>query len=60
MQIVVTEGEEYLNSPINWVSAQKENSTTTGQITLSCTEATTGIVNGYILTARGIDLDPAT
>lgn len=60
MQIVVTEGEEYLNSPITWVSAQKENSTTTGQITLSCTEATTGIVNGYILTARGVDLDPAT
>ena len=57
MQIVVTEGEEYLNDVISWTSRQKTGSTTLGEIVLSCGVATSGVVSGYILTARGTNLD---
>ena len=57
LQIVVTSGESNLNSLISWESHQKNGSTTIGEITLTTSVATSGIVSGYILTARGIDLD---
>ena len=57
MQIVVTEGEEYLNDVISWTSRQKTGSTTLGEVVLSCGAATSGAVSGYILTARGANLD---
>ena len=56
IQIVVTSGESNLNGPISWESRQKSGSTDIGEIVLT-TIATSGVVSGYILTARGIDLD---
>lgn len=47
MQIVVTSGASGLNSEISW------DSETTGQISLTCTTATSSAVSGYILVSRG-------
>lgn len=55
LSIVVTSGESYLNAPIMWRTQQKDNSTTIGQVVLTTATATTGIVQGYILTARGCE-----
>lgn len=53
LAIIVTDGEEYLSSPINWLSAQ--GGTGYGSITLYTTANVTGNVYGYILTARGVE-----
>ena len=55
IQIVVTSGESNLNAPITWSSTNEDS--TTGTITLSTSVAVSGTVSGYIITARGVDLD---
>ena len=47
LTIVVTSGEANLNAPISWT-------TSTNTLVLSTSEATSGIVSGYVLTARGV------
>ena len=46
LQIVVTSGESNLSSNIAW-------SSDAGEISLTCTSVTTGVVSGYILVSRG-------
>ena len=50
IQIVITEGKQNLTAPIKW---KAENN----QVTLSMKTNPLGPVNGYIITARGTDLD---
>lgn len=57
-QIVVDQGIENLNGPINWISSdatEVEGTTVPGNITLT-TATTSGTVSGYILISRGNDV----
>lgn len=55
LQIVVTEGEQYLNAPIAWASADATDSNGNGTIQLT-TSATSGQIVGYIIVCRGTTL----
>ena len=59
-QIVVDQGMENLNGPINWTSADAntENNETFGHIELTTTIATSGAVSGYFIIAHGDLLAP--
>jgi len=50
LAVVVTSGKEHLPSPISW-------GVTARSITLRLDSLARGEINGYILTARGVDLD---
>ena len=50
LEIVVTSGISYLNGPIDWTN-------NTNTIRLTTTQRTSGAVSGYIVTARGEDLN---
>lgn len=54
LQIVVTSGEANLPSAISWSSNATDSD---NSIVLSTSDEVTGTVVGYILTARGYDLD---
>ena len=51
ISLVVTGGESNLNAPITW------NTNTNGTLKISTSVAPSGTVSGYVITARGIDLD---
>lgn len=59
-EIVVDQGIENLNGPINWTSvdANTENNETFGHIELTTTIATSGAVSGYFIIAHGDLLAP--
>lgn len=59
-EIVVDQGIENLNGPIDWASADAdtENNETFGHIELTTTIATSGAVSGYFIIAHGDLLAP--
>lgn len=51
--VMVTEGDQYLNDPIEWTNGNHT-------FTLQCDTATSGIVTGYCIVAHGDELSPSS